>query len=424
MKATNSNINKESCIPISSNCIIWQGGDLPCIDLCRGDSISEVVYKGALVIQSIKDSLDLSDMDLSYLFIQCSSCPQPDKTLKNVLELLIAKVKQVEEGSGGGTVTPEDVLVTISGCFRSNDSNGEVVSQLPHTIYTRQIGLKVCAIITSLENHGAQLDNLEQRVAELESDSGESGVPKVSSVCVVPGASNSAPQVRNVDEAWELLERSYCGLKTVLGEPTELINNISLDIQPSGNPAGVYKLTNPAEVLWTDGATNIAQLIRHTLLALSDVRDAVKLIMENCCKITCDDIVVDFDVKLSDDRLTMTLFFITKSSIPNGFEDYNPHFGNRLTISDQYGAMHYANIRIMEAVNDPDGVVIDLSGSPLDPHSDYFLSMDASLKNGTMNCVKCVTKSVTYKDTCSYCEISVIGNKGAADGTLVIIYED
>ena len=38
-------INKKNgpCDPISSNCVIWQGPDLPCVDICNGDSISAVI---------------------------------------------------------------------------------------------------------------------------------------------------------------------------------------------------------------------------------------------------------------------------------------------------------------------------------------------------------------------------------------------
>ena len=42
MIPTNSN-NPNNCDPISSNCVVWQGPDLACVDVCQGDSISNVV---------------------------------------------------------------------------------------------------------------------------------------------------------------------------------------------------------------------------------------------------------------------------------------------------------------------------------------------------------------------------------------------
>ena len=41
MIPTNSN-NLTNCDPISSNCVIWQGPDLPCVEICTGDTISDV----------------------------------------------------------------------------------------------------------------------------------------------------------------------------------------------------------------------------------------------------------------------------------------------------------------------------------------------------------------------------------------------
>ena len=35
----------EPCSHISSNCVIWQGPDISCINLCNGDTVSDVVAK-------------------------------------------------------------------------------------------------------------------------------------------------------------------------------------------------------------------------------------------------------------------------------------------------------------------------------------------------------------------------------------------
>lgn len=34
-----------NCTPVSSNCVIWEGPDIPCLSLCYGDSISDVMYR-------------------------------------------------------------------------------------------------------------------------------------------------------------------------------------------------------------------------------------------------------------------------------------------------------------------------------------------------------------------------------------------
>ena len=63
MKPLNS--SSESCVHTTSNCVIWQGPDIPCLDLCKGDTISDVVYKLATEFCEITDSLKVDAYDLS-----------------------------------------------------------------------------------------------------------------------------------------------------------------------------------------------------------------------------------------------------------------------------------------------------------------------------------------------------------------------
>ena len=51
--------------PISSNQVIWQGPDIPCIGLCNKDTVSIVVFKVAEKICEFVDELDLTTLDLS-----------------------------------------------------------------------------------------------------------------------------------------------------------------------------------------------------------------------------------------------------------------------------------------------------------------------------------------------------------------------
>jgi hypothetical protein len=94
-----------------------------------------------------------------------------------------------------------------------------------------------------------------------------------------------------------------------------------------------------------------------------------------------------------------------------------------LVVRDANGATKDFFIKIADEVQNPDGLILDLSGSALDAQLDYNFSMDASVKSESLTCVKCVNKDVTYKDTCAYCEVTVTGTEGA-DGSLIIFYEE
>ena len=70
MLPTKSNTADQGCSPVSSNCVIWQGPDLSCINLCNGDTISSVVYKVATDLCTIKTSFDLTSLLLFVVFLK------------------------------------------------------------------------------------------------------------------------------------------------------------------------------------------------------------------------------------------------------------------------------------------------------------------------------------------------------------------
>jgi len=85
--------NTNGCNPISSNCIVWQGPDLACLNICTGDTISIVVAKIAeLLCNLIQTGLDNS-FDISGVVQGCSAVganpPATDLTslLQNIINV-------------------------------------------------------------------------------------------------------------------------------------------------------------------------------------------------------------------------------------------------------------------------------------------------------------------------------------------------
>jgi len=73
MIPTKSTASDPGCIPVSSDCVIWQGPNIPCINLCSGDAISEVTYKIADKLCSIQSVFDLTALQLGDLTAFCAS---------------------------------------------------------------------------------------------------------------------------------------------------------------------------------------------------------------------------------------------------------------------------------------------------------------------------------------------------------------
>lgn len=94
MKPVRSSSEKENCLPISSNCVIWQGPDIPCLNLCNGDTVSDILYKLAEDYCKFKESLDVQDLDITDLLSACgTNTPAPqDKSIVKILEIIIDKI--------------------------------------------------------------------------------------------------------------------------------------------------------------------------------------------------------------------------------------------------------------------------------------------------------------------------------------------
>jgi hypothetical protein len=411
-----SNINKETCSPVSTNCVVWQGPDLECISVCAGETISEVVYQLALEICALQEQLNLTGLDLKCLVDSCLACPQPEKTLATVLQLLIDKLCTLEEivnnlVPSGDAIDP---LVRMAACFQYYDGDGDLIKDLPHTQYTKKIGVEVCnlanqitAFSTDIDFLQNQIDSLDGRVTTLENNT----LPQVTLTCINPG-----PQ--DMDVAIEAIESDYCTLKGALGTAGELLNAIDGEcLLP------VKKLTDPTSDLWTGTSSNIAATLDKMWLAICDLRAAVGTIQNTCCTFSCDDILVDFDVQIVD-ASTIRLFFAQKSSVPGAFTDCNATLGNTLNIVDGAGNKYSVYIKLRDDVfNDSEaltnGYPIDISASPLDVSTGLTLSMNACLTDGSTTCVKCVNVIAGPATTCDFCTITASGSEGSY---LVVIY--
>lgn len=416
-------ISKKIYPTTSSEAIVWEGEDLPCIKLCKGDTVSDVVFKLALELCKIKTDLNLKDIDLKCIFEACQSCPVPDKTLGSILELIITKVCSIDAivrtlNSSGGSA--EESLITVASCFLPlTNSQGDPVTKLIVSDYVRFLATAICSLKSNVTSNTNRLDIAEEDIAQILSALNTIGdIPKVQMNCV--GKTNTPI---DINDAVVLLETEFCKIKSVLGESGEIAAGIGK--QPTALSSEIQLgSSGPMSTLvgWEPKVETIADSLPNLWLTIIDMRGAVKAIQDNCCKVNCDSIKVDFDIKLSDDRTIVTLFFAGKSKIPVGFSDVDP-LGNILHITDSNGALYDARIKIAVEAADITGIEIDLSGTPIDPLLDYFFQMDSAITNGGLTCQKCINKTATYKNTCSFCEISVTGHTSASS-SIIIVYTE
>jgi archaellum component FlaC len=394
--------DKKTCgNPTTTECVFWQGGDISCLNIENGQKISVSIKNVADEICNIKDSLNLEDLDLKCVVDYCLSCPQPDKTLKIILQLLINKVCNIQDLLNDISNATEDTSsnIRLASCFQYVTDAGDLIVELPHEEYTKRIANQVCQIkleLSSLQDEVQDvrddLNNLTNRVQVLEQSTGD----EVSSDCLFTGT-------RSLDDAFSLLDQAFCQTRSVVGLSTDA--NLAIAQQCEGLNAEFA--SNPA---WVTGPTNLAQTIRNIWIVLCKRSEEIKTIQTNCCAFDCEDVKIGFVVAFEDGLEVVRLRFTAGSgtNIPNGFTD----FGSVLTVSDESGNVLSFNITI----SNNGEVVLNLLG--LNSNDKLTFSIEAKLQNGDLRCQKCVSKVIDASTACNFCTVVNIGS-----GDAVLIYE-
>ena len=92
MKPVKSNLSKNGCSPVASDCVLWSSLlELCCITVCEGDTLSSIIYKLSQELCYHKALLDLTILDLGDLVLTGDG----ERTPVNVLQAIINRIQIV-----------------------------------------------------------------------------------------------------------------------------------------------------------------------------------------------------------------------------------------------------------------------------------------------------------------------------------------
>jgi hypothetical protein len=265
------NLDNRPCNPVSSNCIIWQGPDIPCINICKGDSVSDVVAALATELCTILDQTNVSNYDLSCLGI--TACGPKD--FQALIQLLIEKICELQGLSPDNTKGTEgcpDCVVTVAPCFRVG--NATTMQLLD---YVQMIAEKVCALIDEIATINAQITNILIRLDELENAPlPDSEIPAFTLQCNIGSLNSGSSQYINV-VLQEFINNVWCPFYAATGTTSELIgavNAICIEDSDLQLTTDTPFSTNPN---WVDSGSynTVADAINNIWVALCDVYTAV-----------------------------------------------------------------------------------------------------------------------------------------------------
>jgi hypothetical protein len=418
------NIDKTGCSNISSNCVTWQGPDIECINLCKGDSVTEVVYKMALELCKLMDIFDLTNYDLKCF---SSGVCQP-QDFKDFINILINKVCLIQTCSGcADPCSPTPVVTTAQSVLGSSDSQyvpiakefqyynslGDLVTTMLVSDYVQAIGNKVSILVNSTTAVQEQLLDHTLRIQALE----DAPAP----VFTLPLITNSDGDLVSLSEATQNLQTAFYQLETATGTPNEIYTNIALQ---SGSLNTAASLAVPNATMgslpgWNTTVVNQADSVGNIWLTILDMRLALQNLITNYIPSECRSISISLIATYSADTITLFLTGV----IPTSFTNTIPG-GTPFTITDMYGNVLVVNINIPTVINNPAGFAISITGTRINPAGNLAITAEPSFTNNTSgsecksivqylisNQASCPT--VTYVPTSTSIEFSFLTDTGS-----------
>lgn len=319
------------CNPVSSNCVIWQGPDIPCINLCKGDSISDVTYKVATELCTLVEQLNITGFDVSCF---PPICPKPEN-IHDLIQFILDKLCELQNAAGTGTtpdvpVCPDNCIVSIAECFYYPNQFGQQVTTMTLTEYAITIGNEFCKLTDTVASIQSNVTNLQGRVEALEDcvlpcDTSGSAEIIIPTSCLSP--STNIP----IETFVETLEDELCQLKDAVvgnGVVAQTIVNDVLAQQCEGIESAV-PLSRPYAAMglipgWVTAASGdfntLSAAVQNLWITVCDMRTALQNVISNCCN-DCNQITLDMS-NSSYDPSTTTLTVDFVGSVPASISAY------------------------------------------------------------------------------------------------------
>lgn len=409
MKPYQSSSDKENCSPISSNCIIWQGPNISCINLCKGDSVSDIVYKLAVELCSIQETSSLTTVQFDCLLTLCGSTTKPDLTLAAVLQFIINKICCTYEGlttaidnlatSTGGSTTSgntesmpggsSEPILDLPACLQYNDPfTGQLVTTLPLTPYVIHLANDFCTLQATVEEHTSQLSDLDGRVTALEDAPCCYVAPTIIPNCtygsIVGGITTQ------MDDVVASLDLEYCNLRNTLGTNTQLLSAAGSQCANLGALNALSQSGTMSSIAgWNNTINTVAQSMQNLWLTVCDMRGVINDLKACCGAANCSSFLLGFTVGSPITTDELILVFDALTVIPAGYEDCLA--GSTITVTDGNNTFTGSFLLIDDVINGSGSKTFTITIAGLNQYLPWTITVNGCIVNEAGTCSKTVS---------------------------------
>jgi len=267
MLPTGSNHTKTPCSVVSSNCVSWQGPDIPCVGLCKGDTVTDVVTKLGEVLCDIDTRAAEVNVNVTCLGGGDISFSTYNDLIQYVVDELCNLYTIVNS-----IVIPAPVNLTanVAACLQA-EAGGVTLNVVD---YAELIGEQFCLLETSVTNlsavvvsYGTQITNINNTLTTLPS----TYAPLNSSYVCLSTGTDTLPNIIAT------IEQELCDLEAITGTPADLAANIQpycnltneQALATAGTMASAYPEWNLT--IYSYAGSNIPSQFNQCVVPLSDI---------------------------------------------------------------------------------------------------------------------------------------------------------
>ena len=377
-----------------SNCVIWNGQNIPCLGLCKGDTVSEIVVKLATKICALAEPTDLSSISLQCILDTINGSETGTRTEVSVIKLLIqhgCTLKQLINNlqTQLSNLANPTFIVDLK-CLAQFDSYGNILAYNQQTVIQGLIN-EVCTAKGQIVFIEGKLTNLQNQIDNI--DVSPHYTESTIVTCINPNSLPVSTQVKNI-------ANEYCDFRNILGSDANIQTAIA---RLGSNIITIYQSFQG----WVLNPTNWMQVASNYGIVINDLLNRITTIEKTCCATTCDSVKIGFSVEFTEDGMILHFRDIDGTKIPIGFVDT----GSIMTITDKVtGNKTTANLVIAQNY---ESSLIPLSG--FSKNNDIVFSLASKMSNGSLTCNKCNEKTLKYEvDSCC-----VLTNTGSDDATII-----
>ena len=400
----NKSNNNNGCTDnISSNCVVWQGPDLTCVNVCQGDTVSDVVAKFCdTLVECCEQSgvIDISTVNQYCLIEDYGQATTLQSLLNNIIDKVCRCCDSNAPGDGRSNdpapgFGPCDCVMPIPECLRKAaqdylNTTSPVTSMVLHDLttgkgYAHFLAERLCNLSSALGLLQSQVNNIDARVTYIEQNCCDQSVQPPVSVVAPNSTGTNRPQ--RIDSVVVALDETYGVQTRALGTSDQLTTAVAYT--PAYSQRKVLSGTGVMAGIrgWITNPKNMAQSFQNLWITMNDTRNAVENINDLVGKPSCSD--VTFSVIGTVDKAGGTTQGIKldfqETSIPTSWTECNSR-GTKVTITDSSLNSITKYVDVAYYSNNAPLVINDTEMGNLDKASNYSVRVEFCASNGDTTC--------------------------------------